>query len=37
LDYASGPGLDFWVDFRRACREVNPESWLFWRGNEASR
>ncbi len=29
LDYASGPGLDFWVDFRRACREVNPESWLF--------
>jgi cyclomaltodextrinase len=29
LDYASGPELDFWVDFRRACREVNPESWLF--------
>ena len=29
LDYASGPEQDFWVDFRRACREVNPECWTF--------
>ena len=28
-DYASGPSADFWVDFRRVCREVKPESWFF--------
>ncbi len=29
LDYAYGPSRDFWVDFRIACREVNPECWIF--------
>ena len=29
LDYAIGPGLDFWVEFRKICREVNPEVWTF--------
>lgn len=29
LDYAVGPGLDFWVEFRKVCREVNPECWTF--------
>ncbi|HEY3369424.1 MAG TPA: alpha-amylase family glycosyl hydrolase [Prolixibacteraceae bacterium] len=29
LDYASGPSFDFWPYFRRACRTVNPECWLF--------
>ena len=29
LDFAYGPPHDFWVDFRRACREVNPDSWIF--------
>ncbi len=29
LDYAIGPGLDFWVEFRKVCREVNPEVWTF--------
>ncbi|MGV8048845.1 MAG: alpha-amylase family glycosyl hydrolase [Anaerolineaceae bacterium] len=29
LDYASGPEQDFWIDFRRACREVNPDCWTF--------
>ncbi len=29
LDFAYGPPHDFWVDFRRACREVNPECWIF--------
>ncbi|MEN8171952.1 MAG: alpha-amylase family glycosyl hydrolase [Chloroflexota bacterium] len=29
LDYAYGPPLDFWTDFRRACRNTNPNSWLF--------
>lgn len=29
LDYAHGTGLDFWVDFRQACEEVNPECWTF--------
>ena len=28
-DYANGPNLDFWVDFRRVCRETKPEAWLF--------
>ncbi len=29
LDYANGPEADFWVDFRHACREVNPNCWTF--------
>ncbi len=29
LDYAIGPGRDFWVDFQRACLEINPECWTF--------
>ncbi len=29
LDYAPGPGRDFWVDFQRACLEINPECWTF--------
>ena len=29
LDYAPGPGQAFWTDFRRACRAVNPDCWLF--------
>lgn len=29
LDFAYGPSHEFWVDFRRACREVNPECWIF--------
>ena len=29
LDYAHGPTQDFWVDFRRTCRQVNPNCWLF--------
>ncbi len=29
LDYAYGPPLDFWVDFRRACKQTRPDSWLF--------
>ncbi|HPH98272.1 MAG TPA: alpha-amylase family glycosyl hydrolase [Anaerolineaceae bacterium] len=29
LDYAYGPSHDFWMDFRRACRQANPECWLF--------
>jgi len=29
LDFAYGPPLDFWVDFRRACRAVNPDCWIF--------
>lgn len=29
LDYAIGPGLDFWVEFRKVCRAVNPEVWTF--------
>lgn len=29
LDYAYGPSHDFWADFRRACRQANPECWLF--------
>jgi cyclomaltodextrinase len=28
-DYASGPSPDFWVDFRRVCRETKPDSWFF--------
>lgn len=29
LDHANGPDRAFWVDFRRACREVKPDAWLF--------
>jgi cyclomaltodextrinase len=29
LDYATGPQLDFWTDFRRACRAARPDCWLF--------
>ncbi len=29
LDYANGPGRDFWVDFQRACLKINPECWTF--------
>jgi glycosidase len=29
LDYAYGPPLDFWVDFRRTCKRTKPEAWLF--------
>lgn len=29
LDYAYGPPHDFWTDFRRACRSVKPDCWLF--------
>ena len=28
LDHANGPDRAFWVDFRRACREVKPDAWL---------
>jgi len=29
LDYAHGPTQDFWVDFRRVCRQVKSDCWLF--------
>jgi glycosidase len=29
LDFAYGPPHDFWVDFRRACREIKPDCWIF--------
>lgn len=29
LDVANGPDRDFWVDFQRACLEVDPECWIF--------
>ena len=29
LDYALGPSFDFWADFRRACRAVRDDCWLF--------
>lgn len=29
LDFAYGPPHDFWVDFRRACREEKPDCWIF--------
>ena len=28
-DYAYGPSPDFWVDFRRVCREAKADSWFF--------
>ncbi len=29
LDYALGPPHSFWADFRRACKAVNPDAFLF--------
>lgn len=29
LDYAAGPSHDFWSAFGAACKEVNPDCWLF--------
>ncbi|MBN1660380.1 MAG: alpha-amylase [Anaerolineae bacterium] len=29
LDYANGPGPDFWTDFWRACKDVKPDSFCF--------
>lgn len=29
LDFACGPSHDFWVDFRRTCREIKPDCWIF--------
>jgi cyclomaltodextrinase len=29
LDYANGPGPDFWTHFRRACKAVNPDCLIF--------
>jgi glycosidase len=29
LDYAHGPEQDFWVDFHKACYEINPDYWSF--------
>lgn len=29
LDYAPGPPRTFWADFRKACKAVNPDAFLF--------
>lgn len=29
LDYASGPGADFWTFFRAACKDANPDCFCF--------
>jgi len=29
LDYANGPNPQFWWEFRAACREVKPDSFIF--------
>jgi glycosidase len=29
LDFANGPVLDFWADFRRVCRLTVPDCWIF--------
>lgn len=29
LDYANGPGPDFWAYFAAACKEAKPDCWLF--------
>ena len=29
LDYAPGPPHTFWTDFRKACKAVNPDAFLF--------
>jgi cyclomaltodextrinase / maltogenic alpha-amylase / neopullulanase len=36
LDYAHGVGPDFWSEFRRACREVKPDSFIFGEITSAS-
>lgn len=29
LDYALGPTLDFWVDFRKTVKSLKPNAWIF--------
>lgn len=29
LDYALGPGPDFWADFTKACKAINPACFIF--------
>lgn len=29
LDYAAGPSHDFWSAFGAACKEANPDCWIF--------
>lgn len=29
LDYAAGPSHAFWADFYAACKQVNPDCWIF--------
>ena len=29
LDHANGPGADFWADFRKGCRTVKPDVFIF--------
>lgn len=29
LDYALGPSLDFWTEFRAVCKAARPDAWLF--------
>jgi glycosidase len=29
LDHANGPSHDFWAHFRRACRAIKPDCWIF--------
>ncbi|MFZ2359779.1 MAG: alpha-amylase family glycosyl hydrolase [Anaerolineae bacterium] len=29
LDYAAGPSHDFWSAFGAACKETNPDCWIF--------
>ena len=29
LDYALGPSLDFWTEFRAVVNELKPDTWLF--------
>lgn len=29
LDYALGPELDFWTEFRAVCKATRPDAWLF--------
>ena len=29
LDYAPGPSLDFWAEFRAVCKAARPDAWLF--------
>jgi len=32
LDYALGPSLDFWTDFRQVVKRANPQAWIFGEG-----